>query len=243
MTNKTYEELAYADMRRWQKEMQRRPSLMGKLTQGIQRRINRVIPEKVHQVITTAFKTVVQGVLTGARFVAGKPLQEPDLETVEKAAKEKIAFYKTAAATEGALTGAGGILLSLADFPLWLTLKMKMLYDVAAIYGYDASRYEERVYMLYIFQLAFSGRRHRRDIYEYMATWNSHSEHISERKSEFDWRKFQQEYRDYIDIAKLLQLIPGIGAAVGAYVNHRLTDRLAATAVNAYRMRRFAAHQ
>ena len=32
---------------------------------------------------------------------------------------------------------------------------------------------------------------------------------------EFDWRKFQQEYRDYIDLAKLAQLIPVIGAPVG----------------------------
>jgi hypothetical protein len=54
---------------------------------------------------------------------------------------------------------------------------------------------------------------------------------------QFDWRSFQQEYRDYIDIAKLLQLVPGIGAVVGAYVNHRLTEKLGQYAMNAYRMR------
>jgi hypothetical protein len=54
-----------------------------------------------------------------------------------------------------------------------------------------------------------------------------------------DWRKFQQEYRDYIDLAKLLQLVPGIGAVVGAYVNHTLTNKLGDTALQAYRMREF----
>ncbi len=54
---------------------------------------------------------------------------------------------------------------------------------------------------------------------------------------EFDWRNFQQEYRDYIDLAKLLQLVPGIGAVVGAYVNHRLTGKLGKFAMQAYRMR------
>jgi hypothetical protein len=54
---------------------------------------------------------------------------------------------------------------------------------------------------------------------------------------QFDWRSFQQEYRDYIDIAKLLQLVPGIGAVVGAYVNHRLTEKLGQYAMNAYRLR------
>ena len=53
----------------------------------------------------------------------------------------------------------------------------------------------------------------------------------------FDWRTFQQEYRDYIDIAKLLQLVPGIGAAVGTVVNYRLTNKLGETAKNAYRLR------
>jgi hypothetical protein len=55
--------------------------------------------------------------------------------------------------------------------------------------------------------------------------------------SEFDWRTFQLEYRDYIDIAKLLQLVPFIGAPVGAYVNHRLTEKLGKAAMNAYRLR------
>jgi hypothetical protein len=56
--------------------------------------------------------------------------------------------------------------------------------------------------------------------------------------NQFDWRNFQQEYRDYIDIAKLFQLVPGIGAPIGAIVNFRLTRKLGRTAKNAFRMRR-----
>ena len=56
-----------------------------------------------------------------------------------------------------------------------------------------------------------------------------------------DWRRLQQEYRDYIDLAKLAQLIPVIGAPVGAVVNYRLLDRLGEAAIGAYRMRWFAA--
>jgi hypothetical protein len=33
--------------------------------------------------------------------------------------------------------------------------------------------------------------------------------------------------------------VPGIGAVVGAYANYQLLDKLAETAINAYRMRRF----
>jgi hypothetical protein len=56
---------------------------------------------------------------------------------------------------------------------------------------------------------------------------------------DFDWRKFQQEYRDYIDLAKLAQLVPVIGAPVGVVANNLLVRKLGRTAMNAYRMRWF----
>lgn len=53
--------------------------------------------------------------------------------------------YKKIAAAEGAGTGAGGILLGLADFPLLLSIKIKFLFDAATIYGFDTSKEEERL--------------------------------------------------------------------------------------------------
>ena len=55
--------------------------------------------------------------------------------------------------------------------------------------------------------------------------------------TEYDWRRFQIEYRDYIDLAKLAQLIPVVGAPIGAVVNWRLVDRLGETAMMACRLR------
>ena len=55
--------------------------------------------------------------------------------------------------------------------------------------------------------------------------------------NEFNWRTFQQEYRDYIDLAKMAQLVPVIGAPVGAVANYALVKKLGITAKNAYRMR------
>jgi hypothetical protein len=59
-----------------------------------------------------------------------------------------------------------------------------------------------------------------------MEGWDDYSTTLPTTMQEFDWHNFQQEYRDYIDLAKLLQLVPGIGAVVGAYVNHRLIEKL-----------------
>ncbi|NLV88207.1 MAG: EcsC family protein [Tissierellia bacterium] len=59
----------------------------------------------------------------------------------------------------------------------------------------------------------------------------------SQYMNQFDWRTFQQEYRDYIDLAKLAQMLPGVGAVVGFFTNGKLIHKLGETAMNSYRMR------
>ncbi|MVT11570.1 EcsC family protein [Chitinophaga tropicalis] len=232
-----YKEKMNKELRTWQKAMQRGPGLPGRLARKVQQRINKVIPEKVHNALTTAIKQMTRAVITGAGFTAPSPLRESDILLLEEKVRARISFYKTTAATEGALTGAGGILLGLADFPLFLAIKMKMLFDIAALYGYDVNNYKERIFILYIFQITFSAQESRNKIYPVIANWQQYSRELPDDIHAFDWRNFQQEYRDYLDLAKLLQLMPVIGAAVGAVVNHRLTEKLGKAAMNAYRMR------
>lgn len=235
-----YETHIAAELAVWQQKMQKPPSFSSQLAKRFQNRLNRAIPEKIHQAITLAIKQMTRAVFFGAGFTTRTPVIPESLERCELKVSERITFYRNTAAAEGAITGAGGILLGLADFPLWLTLKMKMLFEIAALYGHDTSRYQERVYMLHIFELCFSSTIHRNKVYAILADWQDHEKTLPPDIQDFDWRNFQQEYRDYIDIAKLLQLVPGIGAAVGAVVNHRLTRKLGKTAMNAYRMRWFA---
>jgi hypothetical protein len=182
---------------------------------------------------------MVQAVLAGSDFTATEPLLNASLEERERLVKDKISMYKKLAAVEGAGTGAGGFMLSLADFPLLLGLKIKLLYEIAGLYGYPVYDYQERVFILYIFQLAFSGGEKRNETYHKILNWQTTSNAFPISMSSFDWRSFQQEYRDYIDLAKMLQLVPGIGAVVGAFANHRLVDKLGDTAMNSYRLRWF----
>jgi hypothetical protein len=76
-------------------------------------------------------------------------------------------------------------------------------------------------------------------VYQHIENWRQESLRLPEDINQFDWRTFQQEYRDYIDIAKMAQLVPVIGAPVGAVVNYNLIKKLGKTAMNAYRMRIF----
>ncbi len=199
--------------------------------------MNRWIPEKLHVAITAAIRQMGKAVLFTAKVTADKPARITNLYRTEEQVDNQIARYTKAAAAEGAITGAGGILLAFADFPLLLGIKIKMLYSIAAIYGFDTRDYKERLYLLYIFQLAFCSQQQRNKVYLQLANWEEMSKKLPEDVNAFDWRSFQQEYRDYIDLAKLAQMIPFSGAAVGLVVNYRLVRTLGITAKNAYRMR------
>jgi hypothetical protein len=237
----SYEQTAFEELSRWQKKMQRKPSLLNKLSKKAQDKINSYIPEKVHNAITVAIKQMIRGVLFGAKFTTKKPVPVASLQQTEEAVEKLIKTYRTTAAAEGGITGAGGILLGLADFPILLGIKLKMLFDIAALYGFDVKDYKERVYLLHIFELAFSSQQHRRSIYEKIKDWEAQKLLLPDDIHAFDWRRFQQEYRDYIDLAKMAQLVPGIGAVVGVVVNYKLINTLGETAMNAYRMRVFDA--
>lgn len=234
-----YNKAAQHEMKKWQQQMLRRPSLLNSLSKGVQTKINTWIPEKIHVAITATIKQLIKGVLFGAKLTTSKPMSDASLQEREIAIEKKIDAYKKTAAVEGGIAGAGGIILGLADFPMLIGIKMKLLFDIASLYGFDVKDYKERVYLLHIFELAFSSHSHRKTVYLKMTDWELKKLELPDDINQFDWRNFQQEYRDYIDLAKMAQLIPLIGAPVGLIVNYRLLKKLGTTAMNAYRMRLF----
>jgi hypothetical protein len=237
----TYDAEKFKEMQRWQEKMLKRSSYVNRLTQKVQNKINSYIPEKVHVGITKAIREMFRAVLFGAQFTSGRPRLEGSLELREAIVLERINFYKKTAAAEGGITGAGGILLGLADFPLLLGIKIKLLFEIAPIYGFDVQDYKERLFLLNVFQLAFCSHETRRQTFLHMQDWAAKAAGLPADIKQLDWRTLQQEYRDYIDLAKMAQLVPVIGAPVGAVANYHLIKKLGTTAMNAYRMRIFEA--
>lgn len=233
-----YEYKILSEIRRWMKKMTRESTRIDRIAKRIQTRTSKLIPDTAHDIMTGAIKNMMLAVLTGSEFTTREPIKDITLEEREKIAKEKLAVYRRTASLEGAGTGAGGILLGLADFPLLLSIKIKFLFELASVYGFDVKDLRERLFILYLFQLAFSSREKRLETYEKVINWDDYIDRHPISLETIDWRVWQQEYRDYIDLAKLLQLVPGIGAFVGAYANYRLLDELADTAINGYRLRR-----
>ena len=228
---------ALTELRAWQRRMQQKPTLLGRFTRQVQARLNALLPEKLHRALTATIRKMVEGVLLGSTHTTQRPVSGGTLQEREARVRARIRAYRNTAAVEGGVTGAGGFLLGLADFPLLLGIKLKLLFDIAALYGHDVRTFSERLYLLHIFQLAFSSQQTRRETYRQLVAWPATE--ATATAETFDWRTFQQEYRDYIDLAKMAQLLPVIGAAVGAVANYRLLVQLGETAIMCYRLRWF----
>ncbi|SDM00344.1 EcsC family protein [Sediminibacillus halophilus] len=229
-----YEKQALSEARRFVQSAGRKSSLFQRSSKQIQTKINQKIPNQVHQLVTDSIRSMIEVSLTSSHYIL--PVDTTGLVTLEdreEAVKFRLKQYKRTAMIEGAGTGAGGILLGAADFPMLLSIKMKFLFDVGQLYGFEVKKHEERVFLLHVFLLAFSSDRKREEVLHTLVNWQEEKNW----SQQVDWRTLQQEYRDTIDLAKLLQLVPGFGALVGAFANGRFLDKLGETAINMYRLR------
>jgi hypothetical protein len=231
-----YEAWARAEADHWRRRMLTPPSALDRTARAVQLRINRIIPEKIHALVTDVIERMTRAILAGADIATfTPPLLDAPLSARDQRARTAILGYRTTAALEGGVTGAGGFWMSVADFPALIVIKLKLLFELAAIYGHSGEVFAERLFILRLFELAFSGADHRAQVLHALEGWDlaAHPDDFAA----FDWRSFQQEYRDYIDLPKMAQMIPLIGAPVGVVVNWRLLNRLGDTAINAYRLR------
>lgn len=233
----SYEAKIRREVAHWAKKMDRRASVTNRIARKFQTRLNNLLPEKVHALITDTIRRMVKAVLWGSAVTSRTQKGNRSLAAIEFEISERVKWYRRTASAEGGIAGAGGFALALAEFPVLLATKIKLLFEIAASYGMDIDDYKERLFILHIFHLTYSSQDKKREIFLTMKNWKAYSDALPAKLDDFDWRSFQQEYRDYLDLAKLAQLIPGIGIAVGVVVNYRLIDKLASTAMNAYRMR------
>lgn len=222
----------------------KQPSFFEKTSKKISTKINTWIPQKVHNVITATVKTIVRTTLFGAEYTPkGKVQTSLTLEEADLKAHETLSLYQKIATAEGAGTGAGGFIFNLVDFPAFLAIKMKLLFELAHVYGYKTSDFSERIFILTVFQMAFSSPSQREQLLYTVQHWDEHKVKWSSDKDyyqTFDWEYFQKEYRDSIDFRKMLQMLPGIGAVAGAWANYTIVEDLGEVSVHCYQIRRLS---
>lgn len=225
-----------AELQAWRAKVLKRPGLWDKASRAAQTRINKAIPERVHAIVTSGVEAMTRGILTGSEVLNVRPPAGGSLAAREARVRALIRTYRNTAGVEGGVAGAGGFVLAAADFPALMAIKVRMLADVVSVYGWGGGAPGERLFLLHVFHLAFASPQRRPEALQALEDWIAEG---GADVADYDWRRFQQEYRDYIDLAKMAQMIPVVGAPIGAVVNWRLVDRLGETAMMACRMRWF----
>jgi uncharacterized protein (DUF697 family) len=237
-----YEQKVRNEIDAWELRFFKPPGWLERTSKTIGQRINELIPPKVHNVITSTIKSIVRTALFGAEYTPKRQVQHSlSLEHADEEAKRLLSLYQKIATAEGAGTGAGGIILNVVDFPALIAIKMKFLFELAHVYGYDTKHFSERVFILKTFQMAFSGSKQRATLLNAVKHWETEKKLWSsdtDYAKNMDWETFQKEYRDSIDFRKMLQMVPGIGAVAGAWANYTILEELGEAAMNAYRLRR-----
>lgn len=231
----SYELRIQYELSRWKQKVMSDSNIFQTSAKKVQLKLQSLLPEQIQDLLTKTVKNMMVLFMGGSTVFngSGEEYEALTLRERDLILDKKLNEYKKISAVEGAGTGAGGILLGLADFPLLLGIKIRFLVEAAKIYGYSPKDELERQFMLYIFQLAFSSDSHRKKVFQVIEKW----EDRVDENPQVNWEQLQLEYRDHIDLAKLLQLVPIIGAPVGAYVNYQLLEQLGETAKNAYRLR------
>jgi len=228
-----YDQTIKKELEEWQLEVLKKPTKMSNISKNVQGKIQNLLPEKIQNGITAAVKTMVETVLTASSaFTDTEVSNNPALSESDFFVERKFKTYYRVAMAQGIGFGLGGMLINLADLPALMSIKVKFLFDCAKLYGFDPCEKSERLFMLHVFQLAFCSDEHRQKVAPIVMNWDGHKQNI-----EMNWRDLQIEYRDYMDIAKILQLLPVVGAAAGGLANHNLMQKLRVTAMNSYRLR------
>ena len=76
-----------AEVEAWRAKMLKRPGLWDKATRGTQDRINRIIPERVHAIVTAGVGAMTKGILFGSDLITARPAADGSLAARELRAR------------------------------------------------------------------------------------------------------------------------------------------------------------
>lgn len=167
-----------------------------------------------------------------------------DLEEADKVSGWLGAKYKTFACGEGASTGSVGLAGIPLDIVALITLNQRAIGEYATYYGFDISSQQERLFALNILGFASCPQDASKQVA--MAQLVRIAKDVAKKKAWKDLEKHSfvgvvQKIASSLGMrltkAKLAQIVPVIGAVVGAGFNTYYTNKVCEAAFYLYRER------
>jgi hypothetical protein len=193
-----------------------------------------------------------------AALSGGNP---PDFAQRLQAADERSQHYRNwhvgYAATEGAGTGSLGLPGLAADIPALFGILVREIQEIGCCYGYDPSSPEEQEYLLHILRAGFASNvKLKMEFVVIMkefeqillrVAWKQMAKELASKQVTkgallAGLRHLAKTLGVQITKRKALQMIPVIGAVVGASLNGTLANDIGKTAYMSYRRRYIQEH-
>ncbi len=195
-----------------------------------------------------------KGVLDRAEVLAdgASPNASHLLQAADERAQHSLNWHIGYAATEGAGTGALGIAGLAADIPALFGLLVRQIQEIGCCYGYDPYEIDEREYLLHILRAGFASNvklkmefivamKQFEEILVRMA-WKKMAKELANKQITkgamlAGLRQLAKALGIQLTKRKALQMIPIVGAVVGASLNGILANDIGRTAYMSYRRR------
>ncbi len=238
------------EINKWEKDQQKIHiwEMAGRMPFWI---LDKLTPSYIQKKLDRLFKEIAKFVEYGGRYLINKDrllsslkistleeIRTLPLQDLDRAAEDLVKRRGRFAGIQGAATGAGGLAALAADIPLLLGTSLKVLQEIAVLYGYDPREEKERLFIIQCLQFAYAeGGGKKAVLKEIEASMNERTdrETASQLKG---WREVFQTYRDHIGWKKLFQAIPIVGIVIGAVMNKSMIGQVAETGMMFYKKRR-----
>ena len=178
-----------------------------------------------------------------------------ELKAADAVAKHYWNWHLAYALGEGGATGAVGFAGLVADVPALLAVSLRLIRQIGICYGFDMASQQEQEYLMHVLRIGSTSNvkarmeslialKHVEQILLKLS-WQKMSrdlarKEISRRSLLASTRQFAQRMGLHLTERKALQLVPVIGALVGASFNALFVNDVGRSAYMVYRRRRIA---
>ncbi|PYN84958.1 MAG: hypothetical protein DMD89_38520 [Candidatus Rokuibacteriota bacterium] len=222
-----------------------------------------LVPESVQEAVAKAIETFLASLDFAARVLIDaeevrarvsslREVAGDDLKSADQAAKHYWNWHVGYAATEGAVTGAFGLVGLAADIPALFTIELRLIQQIGICYGYDVYKENEQEYVLHILRTGSTGDLKAKlefliglkEIEQILlkVAWKKMNEAFARKEMSriaalAALRQFAKSLGIQVTKRKALQMIPVVGALVGASFNGTFTNDIGRAAYMSYRRR------
>ncbi len=262
-----YIEQAKVEIERWESQG---PGFLAQVGDSIlwpaQKTAEMLIPEGIQEAVGKASEVFLTGLGSAAQLIIDKgeiskkvktllTQNGDELKAADEAAKHYWNWHVGYAAAEGGATGALGLFGIAPDIPLLFTIALRLIQQVGLCYSYDIADEAEQEYVMHILRTGSTA-----DITAKMeflvglkqieqillkVTWKKMNEALARKEISrlsilAGLRQFAKSLGIQLTKRKALQMVPMVGALVGASFNGVFVNDVGRAAHMSYRRRRIA---